>query len=142
MDLGTLSGLVSAAELTECYRQCVALKEAMAGRQASGGQKSGRYKKHDTARRRCLEEVVLPALRRGVLPSETDAHMLFEMPGPLEISGPDKQIMDKWSNIFARDPRQTDTSNESTIEAYTNLLVWVKDQPRLTAFVSRAPRPS
>ena len=140
MDLGKLPDLVSAAELTDCYRRCVALKEAMAGRQAGGGQRSGRYMKHDSARRRCLEKVVLPALKRGVLPSVTDTHMLFEMAGPRDISGPDKQMMDKWSNIFARDPRQTDARNESTIEAYTNLLVWVKDQPRLYAFVSRAPR--
>ena len=64
MDLGKLPDLVSAAELADCYRRCVALKEAMVRRQAGGGQRSGRYKKHDTARRRCLEKVAARAQAR------------------------------------------------------------------------------
>ena len=37
MDLGQLSELVSAEELTECYRRCLLLKETMKLRQAGGG---------------------------------------------------------------------------------------------------------
>ncbi|KAH8059621.1 hypothetical protein JL722_5250 [Aureococcus anophagefferens] len=53
----------------------------MKDRQAGGGAKSGRYKKHDAARLRCLRRVVYPRLKMGILPSATDSKMLFDMPG-------------------------------------------------------------
>ena len=51
-----------------------------------------------------MERIALLALKRGVLPSKTDARMWFEVAGPIEITGPDKKLMDEWSNIYARDP--------------------------------------
>ncbi|KAK7230234.1 hypothetical protein SO694_0018508 [Aureococcus anophagefferens] len=57
------------------------LEQTMKDRQAGGGAKSGRYKKHDTARLPCLRRVAYPRLKMGILPSATDSKMLFDMPG-------------------------------------------------------------
>jgi hypothetical protein len=116
MDAGQIPGLESADVLVGCYQRCNQLEEAMKLRQAGGGKKSGRYRKHDTARLRCLTRVVYPGLRMGKLPSVTDAKMLFELPGPREITGPSKKLMDDWSNMFARDPRSKTASFETTDE--------------------------
>ena len=59
----------------------------MKARQAGGGNSSGRYKKHDTARNRCLQRTVYPGLAMGELPTADDAKMLFDLPGPTEITG-------------------------------------------------------
>jgi len=80
----------------------------MKERQAGGGAKSGRYMKHDTARLRCLQRVVYPQLRMGILPTAVNAKMLFDMSGPRDIAGPAKKEMDIWSNVYGWDPRQED----------------------------------
>lgn len=114
-------------ELIACYVKCKKLEKVMSSRQAGGGNKSGRYKKHDTARKRCLQRVVYPDLRLGKLPSELDSKMLFDAPGPCEISGPMKQQMDQWSSLFTRDAKPT-TKDKETMEedhrAQTDLLRW------------------
>ena len=107
MDGGHLDGLATAAQLIAVLQSCKQLEEAMKARQGGGGAKSGRYMKHDTARLRCLKRVIYPDLCMGKLPSATNAQMLFEMPGPREITGPAKALMDAWTIEFARDPRST-----------------------------------
>ena len=99
-------GLATAAQLIAVL-QAVQLEEAMKARQGGGGAKSGRYMKHDTARLRCLKRVIYPDLCMGKLPSATNAQMLFEMPGPREITGPAKALMEAWTIVFASDPRST-----------------------------------
>ena len=100
----------------------------MAQRQAGGAQgRSGRYHKHDTARKRCLERRVYPDLRMGKLPSDLDSRMLFDLPGPREIAGPAKKDMDLWANIYGRDPRSAPAAAndlQQDIEGQTNLLRW------------------
>ena len=51
--------------------QCLEAK--MKYRQSGGADSSGRYKKHETARSRCLERVVYPGLCVGKLPTADDA---------------------------------------------------------------------
>ena len=63
----------------------------MKERQAGGAARSGRYRAHDSARINCLGTVVEPRLRMGILPARYDEIMLFEYPGPKEISGPVRQ---------------------------------------------------
>ena len=113
----------------------------MHARQAGGGSTSGRYMKHDSARLRCLQRVIYPRLRMGILPSAEDARMLFDLPGPRDISGPAKKEMDVWSNMYARDPRSKEDSHELDTAGQTTLLLWAQGQGgRLTAAAAPAPR--
>ena len=89
MDLSSSGGLVSRDDLLECYLRCQQLEAKMRSRQSRGANSSGRYKKHDTARDRCLQRVLYPGLCMGKLPTADDAKMLFDLPGPNEILGPD-----------------------------------------------------
>jgi len=73
-------------ELLSCYLKCQQLEATMKARQAGGGNSSGRYKKHNTARNRCLQRTVYPGLAMGELPTADDAKMLFDLPGPTEIT--------------------------------------------------------
>jgi hypothetical protein len=99
----------------------------MRSRSSGGANSSGRYKKHDTARNNCLQRVVYPGLRMGKLPTAEDAKMLFDLPGPNEILGPDKKKMDEWSNIYARDPRSKEPSIfHHTVEDQSTLLRWAQ----------------
>ena len=73
MDRGDGGTLASADDLVACFLQCKQLQQTMRERSANGRATSGRYKKHDTARLRCLDRHVLPGLRMGKLPSDKDA---------------------------------------------------------------------
>ncbi|KAH8079142.1 hypothetical protein JL720_9402 [Aureococcus anophagefferens] len=81
MDAGAMGALPTRDELFDVVLKGKQLEQTMKDRQAGGGAKSGRYKKHDTARLRCLRRVVYPRLKMGILPSATDSKMLFDMPG-------------------------------------------------------------
>ncbi|KAH8065432.1 hypothetical protein JL721_8251 [Aureococcus anophagefferens] len=81
MDAGAMGALPTRDELFDVLLKGKQLEQTMKDRQAGGGAKSGRYKKHDTARLRCLRRVVYPRLKMGILPSATDSKMLFDMPG-------------------------------------------------------------
>ena len=91
----------------------------MKARQGGGGAKSGRYMKHDTARLRCLKRVIYPDLCMGKLPSATNAQMLFEMPGPREITGPAKALMDGRGRNRASSKTGPDPTSASSPHAST-----------------------
>lgn len=103
MDLGSrnLPNLVSGKELAQCYGECKRLELIIHARQAGGRAASGRLKKHDSARLKCLQREVYPDLRIGKMPTELVWKMLW-LPGPLEISGPAEKDMDRWAQIYVR----------------------------------------
>jgi len=123
--------MASGKQLVDCYAKCKRLQVEMSQRQAGGGQKSGRYKAHDTSRPRCLKRVVLPDLFLGKLPSDYDSKMLFEMPGPSKITGPAKVQMDRWSEAFVGTTKskaaqeKLKTEFETEMAQQTDLLRWV-----------------
>ena len=86
--------LPTADGLMGCWRRCKELRLAMKERSAGGKGVRGRYIKHDSARVRCLECLIEPRLKMGLLPKSHDEKMLFECPGPDNIDGPAKQEMD------------------------------------------------
>ena len=89
--------LPTAQEIEGMYIKCSGLLRTMSARQAGGAARSGRYPKHDTARKKFVESVALPGLIRGQMPSIQVQRMLFEMPEPRLIEGTDKAEMDSWS---------------------------------------------
>ena len=106
----------------------------MKERSAGGKGVSGRYRKHDSARVRCLERLIEPRLKMGMLPTSYDETMLFEYPGPDDIDGPAKQEMDAWSDIHYRHPRKGNTAATAAARAdaamplddQTALLNWLR----------------
>ena len=48
----------------------------------------------------------MPGLRLGKLPADSDWCMLF-LPGPDDITGPDKSLMDEWAERYKTDPRSS-----------------------------------
>jgi hypothetical protein len=74
-------------ELLSCYLMCQQLEVTMKARQAGGGKSSGWYKKHDTARNRCLQRCVYPGLAMSKLPTAENAKMLFDLPRPADFTG-------------------------------------------------------
>jgi len=74
----------------------VELHKTIKERQAGGKDNtSGRLRKHDSARVRCLDRVIQPRLRMGILPAAHDAKVRFEFEGSATISGPVKQEVDE-----------------------------------------------
>ena len=97
--------VASAQEILDAKARLDGLLLEMSARSANGKAASGRYKKHDTARLSYINTVALPGLRWGKLPPEADWRMLF-LPGDIDITGPDKVAMDKWTDEHHRDPRK------------------------------------
>ena len=124
--------LPTADGLMGCWRRCKELRLAMKERSAGGKGVSGRYRKHDSARVRCLERLIEPRLKMGMLPTSYDEKMLFEYPGPDDIDGPAKQEMDAWSDIHYRHPRKGNTAATAAADAamplddQTALLNWLR----------------
>ncbi len=58
------------AQLLECLT-------LLQNRSSGGKARGGRYLKPDSARRHFINSVALPALQRGVVPSDHDMAMLF-----------------------------------------------------------------
>ena len=86
--------LPTSTEIVNTLAKIEALKATMAERSAGGKEASGRYKRHDTARKVYIDVVALPALRYGKLPPANDARLLFDLPGDDEIRGSEKAEMD------------------------------------------------
>ncbi|KAK7230235.1 hypothetical protein SO694_00185011 [Aureococcus anophagefferens] len=80
MDAGRHGRLPARRELFDVLLKGKQLEQTMKDRQAGGGAKSGRYKKHDTLDL-VSARVVYQRLKMGILPSATDSKMLFDMPG-------------------------------------------------------------
>ena len=78
--------LATAEQLNDMHAKMVRLKLTMAARRHGGGGKSGRYLKHDTARKTIIEGKGLYELRHGRLPSAEDQRILFDFPGDDELS--------------------------------------------------------
>ena len=116
--------------LCEVHRKCCLLLRVMRARSASGGDKSGRYKAHDTARKFVVETVVLPGLQRGRMPSTRDQRMLFELPGPgpVEIEGLEKAEMDEWTKSKYTDPRSKSNNATESVSKLGQLciLLWAR----------------
>ena len=112
----------------------------MAARQAKGRATSGRYKKHDTARKNYIETVALPALRLGKRIDAADWRRLF-LPGDDEIHGPDKADMDIWYKKHYHDPRSSSSSHYQLDESkQRTLFEWISRNA--AGYVRPKPAPS
>ena len=107
--------LLEKHEMIEMHAQLEKLRLDMAARQAKGRATSGRYKKHDTARKNFIETVALPALRLGKRIDAADWRRLF-LPGDDEIHGPDKADMDAWYKLHKQDPRASSYYDDLVIK--------------------------
>jgi hypothetical protein len=113
------------AEIIELHAQLEQLRLDMAARSAGGKQASGRYKKHDTARKVFIETVAIPSLRLGKRVEAADWRRLF-LPGDDEIGGADKLDMDRWSQLHKVDPRRASAESYQLDDAkQLTLLQWV-----------------
>jgi len=133
--------LATFEELQASFLRGKQLEAAMQARQAGGASKSGRYKTHDTARKRCLERVVYPGLKMGKLPTMLDAKMLFEMEAPDKIHGPDKKTMDKWSFVYTRKAGAKDEALDLGVVGQTNLLLWASEHRAMSVLSPSARVP-
>ena len=61
-----LPPMLSKDELVEAHAKLEQLRVDMATRSAGGREASGRYKKHDTARKVYIDTVAMPSLRLGI----------------------------------------------------------------------------
>ena len=93
-------------ELISWYMATCELKLIIRERHAGGKAKtSGRYKKHDSARLHYIETVIIPDLKMGKTPNAYDAHIVYNMPGPDNVSPNDAHILDAWASAIKPDPR-------------------------------------
>jgi hypothetical protein len=130
----------SKAELVEMHAQIEQLRLDMAARSAGGKQTSGRYKKHDTARKVFVETVAIPSLRLGKRVDAADWRRLF-LPGDDDIHGVDKIDMDRWSILHKVDPRSASAESYQLDSAkQLTLLQWVAKNPK--QYIPPQPAPS
>ena len=116
------------------------LKLTMAARSAGGRSASGRYKKHDTARKVYIDTVVMPSLRLGKRIEEEDWRLLF-LPGDDDIQGADKVKMDAFYQKHKTDRRRSDNESyglDSTRQQ--TLMTWVSRN--LSGYALPQPAPS
>ena len=109
------------------FQQSCELKLIMKERQAGGKERtSGRYKAHDSARLHFLNTVLEPGIKMGVMPNAFDYRMLFDMPPPREIVGPDAQLMDAWSKAVKPDVKSKAAKPSAALDdkSQTTLLRW------------------
>ena len=118
-----------------------ALKMLMAGRRHGGAGKSGRYKKHDTARLHFIVGAALRDLACGKLPSAADQRVLFDILGDDEVDGtPQKKEMDTWCRAHYADPRSQQHASAGLSQSrQTTLLAWVHANPSCVTRDARAP---
>ena len=117
-------------EVVACHSRCLELQALMHQRQANGRERSGRMMKHDTARMHFIQTSVMPGLKMGKLPAAYDQHMLFELPGPRDITGPEKKEMDKWADKVKPHPRSAAAKTVEPDEAkQATLLQWLMSLP-------------
>ena len=103
-------------ELRELYRA--------ASLNADGRSLRGRKTKHNTASRRWIETVGLPALNMGKLPAADDLAML-RMSNESALTGADLAARKAWSQRHGRDPRSK-LRTEDEVAGQTTLLAWAK----------------
>ena len=102
-------------------------------RQAGGGNKSGRYNKHDTARLRFIRDRAFQGLRLGILVPEADLRMLRLPPQEAlrRAGGADWASMEEWAERHGRDPRsQKKTGGLCEMEQLTLLRFVSKNAAR------------
>ena len=90
---------------------------------------------------RCLDAVVEPGLKMGIMPSSYDSKILFDYVGPAEISGPAKKEVDAWAKLHLRHPRTGAAAAGSTVTAddQRTLLNWIRvDAPASVRGSTRA----
>ena len=81
MATSSVSTGASAEEILRMHAKLESLKQEMAARRHGGAGKSGRYRKHDTARLSFIDGQGLRDLAFGKLPSAEDQRILFDIPG-------------------------------------------------------------
>ena len=108
-------------------------------RQAGGGKKSGRYRKHDTARLRCLTRVVYPGLRMGKLPSVTGREYVVRAAGPAR----DHRTVEETHGRLVEHVRTRPALQYCVIRddgrGAGGLLVWASEHVRITTAPPRGP---
>ena len=135
-----LPPMLSKDELVEAHAKVEQLRSDMATRSAGGREASGRYKKHDTARKVYIDTVAMPSLRLGKRIDDDDWRRLF-LPGDDEIAGADKADMDRWYKKHKHDPRSTLAASYQLDESkQITLLSWVQRNP--SAYVRPESAPS
>ena len=131
---------MSKVEIVHAHAKLEQLQVDMASRSAGGKSASGRYKKHDTARKVFIQTVAMPSLRLGKRIAAADWRCLF-LPGDDEIEGADKAEMDRWYKVHKHDPRSTSAESYELDESkQATLLGWVQKNPG--AYVRPQPAPS
>ena len=126
------------------HARMIALKLLMAARRHGGGGKSGRYLKHDTARKAFIDGRGLYELRNGRLPSDEDQRMLFDFPGDLELKAKNSQAdfnaVQKWADSIHPDPRSQKCADAGLDQmGQTTLLDYVCQNPKDFAVNTNAP---
>ena len=128
-------------EIEEMHAKMVEQKITMADRRHGGGGKSGRYKKHDTARLAFINGRGFHDLRYGRLPTVENQRRLFELPGDDDIKGSEKLDMDAWSKEIHPDPRSKAAADAGLDKArQTTLLEYVSQHPGAFTVPANAPR--
>ena len=132
--------MLSKSEIVHCHAELEQLRIDMATRQAAGRTTSGRYKKHDTARKVFIDTVAMPGLRLGKRVDPDDWRKLF-LPGDDEIAGAEKAEMDEFYKLHKHDPRSSSTDSYQLDESkQLTLLNWVSKNTEL--YVRPQPAPS
>ena len=121
-----LSDLATAEELLACFRRCQEMKLIMADRQAGGKSTSGRYKKHDSARKQFIETSIEPGLRLGKMPSAYDWHMVFNVAPQESLGRGNVTVVNAWADSIKPDPRSKSASATADLDedTQTSILRW------------------
>ena len=119
----------TAEQLVEVHDQAIELALIMSERQAGGKQTGGRYKAHDTARKKYIAKVLMPNLQKGKLPSAYDRRMLFDIPAQEELSGPLLNEVSAWAKKVAPDAKSAEAKSPGDELVQTTLLRWAAHDP-------------
>jgi len=132
-------GLPTAEELLDRLAHLEGLKQEMRRRSAGGADRSGRYRKVDTARLSFINTVAIPDLALGKVPSRADWDMLFG-PHDDDLSGPAKRDAYAWADAHYRDVRSQAQLPELSSARQRTLLEWVERHPASFSKPVDAPR--
>ena len=115
------------------------LLQDMSTRQAGGCNRSGRYKKDDTARRHFINTTALPNLRAGILPTDEEERLLFL--GPMQsLSLSEKTDLQRWINTVYTDPRAHQSPSQQDVKRQTLLLDWAQKNAKVCAVPAHTAR--
>ena len=124
--------MATTEQLVDLNLKCVELALIMSERQAGGKQTSGRYKAHDTARKKYIARVIMPDLQAGKLPSAYDRRMLFDVPSQEELvaaGGPLLKEVAAWAKKVGPDAKSADARSPGDELVQTTLLRWAAADP-------------